>query len=180
MPVLSARKRLNLLLNLRRLTASLSADEGNPDRLGSDDAQAIERAAEALTAAVEKLSLLPGGDELAIAILEATEELAARAPINATRMRVYEARQRRKNSEQGKRSGQERSRKADEAWRLKALELAQQKREAVPSIPSTQLVNLIIREMKQAPGPASVERLLRKAASEGKLTPRRSAAREKK
>ena len=90
--------RLGLLLTLRRLAASLAIDPENRDLLCKEDAAAIKSAAAALTTAIYKLRLMPGGADLAIAILTAAEELAARAPLDDVRQRVYTAPIHRKKS----------------------------------------------------------------------------------
>ena len=118
--------RLGLLLTLRRLAASIAVDSCNPDRIASDDAAAITSAAEALSAAVQALRSMPGGPELAVAILNAAEELAARAPLDATRRRVYAGQFKREDqSAKGKRSAVARTKVAKEKWEPHVIALAQ-------------------------------------------------------
>lgn len=153
--------RLGLLLALRRLAASISVDRGNPDRLGSDDAEAITIAAEKLTSAVQTLRLMPGGQEVAISILNAAEELAARAPLNETRLRAYAAPiRRRENSAAGKKSGEARASAAEATWHPHVLDLARGALATNPTLSTSRLADLVSSRWELAGGPPG-ERTLR-------------------
>ena len=137
--------RFSLLLTLRRLAASTAVSKDNPDRLGNDDADTIAKAAEALTLAMLTLRSMPGGLELAIIILRAAEDLAARAPLDEIRDRVYAKPALRKQaSAAGKVSATNRALEADETWRAEVLRLASAKRQSNPYVSKESLATAIV------------------------------------
>lgn len=169
--------RLGLLLTLRRLAASLAVDRENPDRLGNDDAEAIANAVEALTTAIGKLRLMPGGDELAIAILTAAEELAARAPLEEIRQRVYTAPIQRKTSAAGgKARAKKRARADEETWHPHVIELANKVLASNPNHSNSRLAELVHDSwlMKSKPSERTLRRLISEMRKSGRLPTRPS------
>ena len=136
--------RLGLLLTLRRLAASVAIDPENRDGLDRDDAAVIKNAEAALATAIEKLRLMPGGDELAITILKAAEELAARAPLDEIRQRVYTAPiQRKINSAAGKARANKLARTDEETKHPHVIELAKEVLAINPNHSNSRLADLV-------------------------------------
>lgn len=164
---------LGLLLTLRRLAASLAVDRKNPDRLGNDDAEAITSAAAALTTAVEKLKLMPGGAELAVIILNAAEELAARAPLDETRRRAYAPPiQREKSSTGGKARADNYARAEEETLHPHVIELASDVLAKNPKLSTARLavrVHDLWRLNDKPPAERTLRRLISAMRKSGRL-----------